>query len=139
MPDEQVEALNNKFLVASLLALKYSSQKDWLEQNALRMLLLAEDASEGLQKSFAIYLFGRSELKETTIREVLESLSIKLKDTIMSTLDIFIEKGRKENKEKMNYEFVRALLFQTDFTVAKIASLANVDEAFVQKVKDGLR
>ncbi|MES2777991.1 MAG: Rpn family recombination-promoting nuclease/putative transposase, partial [Bacteroidota bacterium] len=98
--DAQVIALKNKFLAASLLALKHSFEKKWLAENALRMLILTEQASEGLQKSFVVYMFGRSELKEDEINSLFESLSRNLKNTVMSTLDIFIEKGRVEGIEK---------------------------------------
>ncbi len=49
-----------------------------------------------------------------------------------------IEKGRKES-EKKTFEFVKNLLSQTDFTISKIAMLANVEETFVQKVKNTLK
>jgi predicted transposase/invertase (TIGR01784 family) len=94
--DEKITALNNKFLAASLLALKHSFQKDWIEQNMLQMLILTEKTSADLQRSFAVYLFNRSGLKEIEIRQLLESLPGALKKTVMSTLDILIEKGRKE-------------------------------------------
>jgi predicted transposase/invertase (TIGR01784 family) len=94
--DEKITALNNKFLAASLLALKHSFQKDWIEQNMLQMLILTEKTSADLQRSFAVYLFNRSGLKEVEIRQLLESLPGALKKTVMSTLDILIEKGRKE-------------------------------------------
>ena len=58
--EEDVEALNNKFLATSLLALKYTFQKEPLEQNAHRILILTEDASESLQKKFLVYFFERS-------------------------------------------------------------------------------
>lgn len=52
-----------------------------------------------------------------------------------------IEKGRKEGIEKgaeqKSREFVKNMLSNTDFTIAQIASLANVTEAFVKKVKAG--
>ena len=48
------------------------------------------------------------------------------------------EQDRDETVEEKNYEFVKNLLLQTDFNTAKIASLVNVDEAFVHKVKKGL-
>lgn len=132
--DEQVETLNNKFLAASLLALKHSFQKDWLEQNALRMLLLTENASENLQKNFIVYLFGRGELNEVVMEKLLETLSLTLKGTVMSTLDIFIEKGRKEGKEEGKAEIVKNLLLTNKFTITEIANFANVAETFVQKV-----
>ena len=140
--NEAVEKLNNRFLAASLLALKNSFQKKWLELNALKMLFLAEDASQNLQKNFAVYLFGRSELKEEDIRKLLDFLSTNLKNNVMSTLDIFIEKGMEiglkigiENLEKKNYEVVKNLLAINKLTISEIAKTAAVTEAFVKYVQ----
>lgn len=114
------------------------------------MLVLMETASQGLQKSFIVYLFGRNQLKEKAIRELFESLSGKTKNTIMSTLDIFVEKGRKEGRkegrkkgieegeERKSYEVVKNLLIADKFTVSEIANFANVSEQFVQKVNEDI-
>ena len=53
-----------------------------------------------------------------------------------------IEKGIEKGEEKVkrtSFEIVKNLLVETDFTVAKIASLAVVTEAFVRKVKKTLK
>ena len=47
-----------------------------------------------------------------------------------------IEKGRQEGKVESRLEVVKNLLVETDFPVAKIASLAGVTEDFVLKVKE---
>ncbi len=49
-----------------------------------------------------------------------------------------IEKGRDETKTKMDYNFVRNLLSQTDHSDEKIASLANVPLTFIEEVKKSL-
>jgi len=136
--DEQVETLNNKFLLASILALKHSFEKDWLKLNAHRVLLMIEEESEKLQKSFVIYLFSNSGLEEQEIEEVLESLPTMLKDTIMNTLDIFIEKGKKIGIEKGieigKLDVVENLLRNTDFSTVKIAELTGVSEVIVNRI-----
>jgi len=48
------------------------------------------------------------------------------------------KKGIEQGAEEKSYEVVKNLLLKTDFTTAKIASLANVTEAFVRKVKKTL-
>jgi hypothetical protein len=65
----------------------------------------------------------------------------------MNTLDIYIEKGRKEGMEKgmekgaeqKSHEFVKNLLSNTNFDIAKIAALADVPESFVKKIRTGLQ
>jgi predicted transposase/invertase (TIGR01784 family) len=46
-----------------------------------------------------------------------------------------IRKGIKKGQGKKSREFVKILLLNTDFTVAKIARLVNVTESFVRKMK----
>jgi len=159
MPDSRVEMIRNEFLAASLLALKHSFQKNWLEENALRMLILAENAPESLQRSFLIYLFGRGEIKAESVYKLLESLSDTLKENIMSTLDIFMEKGRKEGieigidkgiekgiekgirigVEKKNYDIVKNLIIKMGLSDSQAAEVAEVSVAFVAKVREELK
>ena len=47
-----------------------------------------------------------------------------------------LEKGRIEGEEKSKRVFVMNLLSNTDFTVEKIASLANVTVEFVNQIKN---
>ncbi|TDE18421.1 hypothetical protein E0F88_02470 [Dyadobacter psychrotolerans] len=142
IPDQQVEALNNKFLAASILALKQSFEKDWLEQTALMLLVWLEYADWNLQRGSIVYLFERSGLEEGKIREIVERLPIPLKDTVMNTAEMFMEKGKKigfeAGLEKGKAEFVVNLLKNTDFDVSKIAALANVSEQFVFAIREEL-
>jgi predicted transposase/invertase (TIGR01784 family) len=48
-------------------------------------------------------------------------------------------KGMEKGMEKVQKTFVKNLLLNTDFTIAKIAGLTNVTEAFVKKVKKTLK
>ncbi|WP_460684936.1 hypothetical protein [Niabella aquatica] len=61
----------------------------------------------------------------------------------MGVKEYLIQQGREEGFEKgteqKSNEFVKNLLSNTDFTIAKIASLANVTEAFVKKVRGSLQ
>ena len=50
-----------------------------------------------------------------------------------------MEKGIKKGMEKVKETFVKNLLLNTNFTIAKIAGLSNVTEAFVKKVKKSLK
>ena len=49
------------------------------------------------------------------------------------------EKGMEKGEERKSFILVKNLLLESDFTVAKIASVAAVTEAFVRKVKKTLK
>ncbi|MBX3257779.1 MAG: Rpn family recombination-promoting nuclease/putative transposase [Chitinophagaceae bacterium] len=144
LTDTEVERLNNKFLKASFLALKHSFEKEWLGRNAVNLLVLASAGPKALQKGFIIYLYSRGDLKE---ENVLNSLPEPIKKTIMSTLDIYIEKGRKKGieegiekgVEKKSREFIQNLLITERFSVPEIAGFAGVTEPFVKKVRASLK
>ena len=100
--DEQIQALHNKFLSASFLALKYSLIKAELENLIPTILALAEadGVESNLYSSLIVYTFELSGLDEARILGILETLPAKIKDRVMSTLDIFVEKGIKIGEEK---------------------------------------
>jgi predicted transposase/invertase (TIGR01784 family) len=50
-----------------------------------------------------------------------------------------IERGIEKGEERKSFILVKNLLLESDFTVAKIASMAAVTEAFVRKVKKTLK
>jgi predicted transposase/invertase (TIGR01784 family) len=69
--------------------------------------------------------------------------SLKIMDSIANYItkekDILYRMGERDGIEKGKEAFVKNLLLKTDFTIAKIASLTNVTEAFVKKVKKTLK
>lgn len=134
--DDEVEKLQNKFLSASLLALKHSFQKNWLEQNAIRILILSKNVAENLQRNLAVYLFANSNLNEQEIINLLESLPLKLKETVMNTLDIVEEKGVKKGIEMGVTNVAKNLLLNTDFSVEKIAILTGMSVDAVTKIRN---
>lgn len=62
IPDEQIQALHNKFLAASLLALKYSALKDRLGKLIPTILALAGEMDQNLQRNLIVYTFVSSDL-----------------------------------------------------------------------------
>ncbi len=130
LSDKEIEALNNKFLAASILALKHSWEKEWIEQNAIQLLMLASHGSKGLRKGFIIYLYSRTRLDEKTLNSLPEAI----KKDVMNTLDIYFEKGIEQGIEKAKEQIVQNLINTGKFTIPEIANLAGVPEAFVKKV-----
>jgi len=102
-------------------------------------LVLASKEQKGLTKGFIIYLYSRGRLEE----KVLNSLPDAIKKDVMNTLDIYIEKGRKEGFEKGiekgiekgKEQIVQNLINTKKFSRSEIANLAGVPEAFVKKVR----
>jgi hypothetical protein len=137
LSDEHVEALNNKFLVASLLALKHTFDKEWLEANMLRLLSLGQEVPENLLSRFIVYIFERSGFKEEQITMTIETLPIQLKKTVMSTLDIFVEKGEKIGVGKTLDKTTRNMLLE-GFSVDTICKLLEVTPEFVARVQKEL-
>ena len=58
-----------------------------------------------------------------------------LKEGLQEGLKEGLKLGLRQAGEKNNYEFVKNLLLETNFSVTKISALANVAEAFVLEVK----
>jgi predicted transposase/invertase (TIGR01784 family) len=53
-------------------------------------------------------------------------------------IEIGIEKGIEKGEERKSFEIIKNLLLESDFTIAKIASVAGVTEDFVRMVKKTL-
>lgn len=98
LTDEEISRVENKFLAATFLALKYSQQKEWLNENAIYLFTLGAQAPDGLKKSLIIYIGSRSKLSENA----LNSLPEPIKQDVMNTLEIYFERGvEKGIKEGM--------------------------------------
>lgn len=139
VPDEQIQALHNKFLAASLLAMKYSVLKDHLKPLIPTILKLASEIDQNLQTSLIVYTFVNSELSEQQIIEMITALPTQIKETVMSTLDIFVEKGRKEGKiegqQEKTENAVRNLIKQSLLTDEQIASALEVTVNYVTNIR----
>lgn len=146
LSDEHVEALGNRFLVASLLALKHAFDIKWLEDNILRIFSLLDDADENLQNKFIVYIFERSRWNEERLIMLIETLPKTLKKTVMSTMDILLEKGKRigvaEGKkigleigvEKTLLKTTRSMILE-GFSVDIICKVLEVNADFVNQVK----
>lgn len=137
--DEQIQALNNKFLAAALLAMKHSVLKARLSELIPTILKLASGMDQNLQTSLIVYTFVNSELSEQQIIELITSLPTQIKENVMSTLDIFIEKGRKEGKiegqQEKTHNAVRNLIKQSLLTDEQIASAMDVSLNYIAAIR----
>jgi hypothetical protein len=69
--------------------------------------------------------------------EILKNMD-SIAEYISEEKDIFYRRGELKGIEKEKEASVKVLLLNTDFTIAKIASLSEVTQAFVEKVKKSL-
>ena len=161
--DEQIRKLNNKFLVASLLAMKHSLVKSELETLIPEILSMTQGVNKNLQSNLIVYIFVTSGLEEQRIVAILETLPLTIKETVMSTLDIFVEKGKRigreeglaegrvkgiaegkaegkaegfaEGKKKNAEKVVRNLIRVSTLTDEQIASVAEVQVEYVTQMR----
>lgn len=70
LDNKEIETLNNKFLAASFLALKHTWNREWLENNILKLLTFSLDGPKGLQKGLIIYMGSRSIFTEKILNFV---------------------------------------------------------------------
>ncbi|MBX2921334.1 MAG: hypothetical protein KF746_04005 [Chitinophagaceae bacterium] len=105
---------------------------------------MAAAGPKELQKGFIIYLYSRGDLKEENI---LNSLPEPIKKTIMSTLDIYIEKGRKKGIEegiekgieKAKQDVIENLILRLGLSDKQAADIAEVPVSFIKKVRASLK
>lgn len=143
LTDAEIKALNNKFLAASFLAFKHHKDKEWIEQNALSLLLFAADGPPGLRKGFVIYLYSRGKFDE----KILNSLPDTIKSDIMNTLDIYFEKGIEKGIEKGmekgiakgKQDIIRNLIHSGKMSVSEIANMTGEPESFIRQVKRSIQ
>ena len=93
---------------------------------------------EHLFELLIIYFFIISKLEEPKIIEILKSVPENLKDKIMSTYDMLIEKGEKRGAYYTQYENIRNMLLK-GFTEAVICKALNVSQDLIMKVKEELQ
>ena len=133
--DEKIQTLQNKFLAASLLAMKYSVLKEGLSEWIPTIFELAVETEKNLQTSLIVYIFVNSELSEYQIIELVTSLPNQIKETVMSTLDIFVEKGRKEGELGKSRTAAENLIKLSLLTDQQIASALEVTTDYVADIR----
>lgn len=139
LSEETIRTVRNQFLVSALLMMKYAADKRKLKARLPDILSIGlGQGSEGPGAMLVSYGFELVELTEEEIKAILDSLSSDIKEEVMSTYDLLIEKGFEKGAEQKSYEFVKNLIQDTEFDDAKIASLAVVAVPFVKKVRADL-
>ena len=138
--------LNNNFLKASLLALKHSFEKEWLEANATRLLVWSEDTAENLRKGFVVYFFGRAKLEKSKILKIMETLPSSVRKTVKSTADYFREEGRQQglqeglqSLQEQTEKVVRNLVRASGLADEQIAEMGEVSVDYVVRIRKEMK
>nr|WP_295922264.1 Rpn family recombination-promoting nuclease/putative transposase [uncultured Dyadobacter sp.] len=136
--DQDIQALHNKFLAASLLAMKHSAFKEKLLALVPMILTLASETDKNLQNILIIYTLKGNSLSDEQISNLISPLPSKNKDTIMDALEIFEERGRKKGQEETTQNSVKNLIRQSVLTDEQIASAMNVTIDYVVEIRRSL-
>ena len=139
--------LNNNFLKASLLALKHSFEKGWLEANATKLLVWSGDAAENLYKGFFVYLVEQGQIESNKILKIMEALPSSIKTKAKNALDYFREEGRKEGLrdgrqeglQEQTEKVVRNLVRASGLADEQIAEMAEVSVDYVFRIRKEMK
>lgn len=136
--DDSIQKLRNKFLAASLLALKNSilkrDSKEWIPL----ILELANEAGAELQTSLIIYIFVNSGLKEHEILKMIDMAPVTIKKTAKTTWDYILESGMEEGllrgREEKTEKAVRNMILKGS-TTEFICDVQEVTPEYVARMR----
>ncbi len=132
--DEAIQALHNKFLAASFLALKYSMLKGDPQEWMPLILELAGDTGADLQTSLFIYIFVTSGLKQEEILEIIDMAPATIKKRAMTTADYFLEEGKELGMEQKTERAVRNMIRER-FETEVICKIQEVTPEYVTRIR----
>ncbi len=128
--DEAIQALHNKFLAASFLALKYSMLKGDSKEWVPLILELAGEAGADLQTSLIVYIFVNSGLKKEEISKIIHMAPVTIKKKAMTTWDYLLEEGMEKKTEKA----VRNMIHE-GFETEIICKIQEVTPGYVARIR----
>lgn len=136
IPDEDIVALHNRFLAASFLAMKYSAFKEHLNALIPTILTLGSDMEKNLLNTLIVYTLVGNPLGREQFLELITSLPpFPNKESIMDTLEQFVEKGRKEGQEEKALDAIKRMIKLSSLTDEQIAVFLDVTVNYVANVR----
>lgn len=138
VPDEQINALDNVLLQASLLALKHAFDPGWLAQNAVRLFILYDGASGNLIRGFALYLSRQGQFDKAKIKEIMEAIPPAAKKTTTTIADYFQEQGYLKGREEAFAEKNRIAalkMIRKGYADAEICEVLEVTAEYVTRIR----
>lgn len=141
LTDEQLIRLKiTGMLRDALMLLKYIWQMEHLLGNLQKIFSSYEEylnspmGQNFLNESF-VYILSRNDKPEDVITLIITSLPEPLKNSTMSTLEMIIQRGKKEGKKEEQLRAIRGFL-EMKVDVKTIAKALKLSERYVQKIKD---
>ncbi len=131
LSDDTIRENDNKFLAASLLAIKYSFSKSQLKQMIPNILSLSSaQKDEDLQNHLIGYILESTGLEADQLIAITQNLSPKTKEAEVNTLDLFAQrgylKGYQKGVEEAREKMVRNLIKIPDLTDELIATATDL-------------
>lgn len=161
LDDHAIIRLKAHFLINVLLSLKHQGEKTYLLSNISFLFHgLQHTKDKHTEKNYTerilVYLLVTSEFSDQDWAQLIEKTPPPIKDLAMSTYDMLIKKGKEQGielgkeqgielgkelgfelgEEKKAREVVLALLLEfPEFSNARVAALAKVEEEFVKALR----
>jgi predicted transposase/invertase (TIGR01784 family) len=140
---EQLLGMRSSMMAAAMLAQQWRMDPVKLKDEFYRIYKIFQegDSNTNFLEMIVVYSFRVSDIQEVQLAEVIKSIPEPIKENIMSTYIMLIEKGKKEGKlegeqigkikEKTEFVFT---LFDEGFDTASIARFVKLPEEEVVKI-----
>ncbi|MCR9134133.1 MAG: Rpn family recombination-promoting nuclease/putative transposase [bacterium] len=141
-PDEEIKQASNPKLTAALIAMKHFYEQGYLLKQMQFLLLHATDEHGNLYKPLLVYLFDKLPDQMDAIQKAMEDLPPPVKTEAMSILDACEARGKAEGKaEGYSEKTLRTCInmIQDEFDNATICRVLEVDDAYVDEVREQLK
>ena len=145
-PDEEIRQASNPKLTAALIAMKHFYEQGYLLKQMQFLLLHATDEHGNLYKPLLVYLFDKLPDQMDAIQKAMGDLPPPVKNEAMSILDAYEARGEAKGKAEGKAEGYSEKTLQTcinmiqdGFDNATICRVLEVDDAYVDEVREQLR
>ncbi|WP_162344022.1 Rpn family recombination-promoting nuclease/putative transposase [Cyclobacterium salsum] len=126
---DQLMEMRNNLMGAAILAQQWRINPTKLKEDFERIfrLLPIEDTKMNFLEMIVVYALNVSEITEAQLGETIKSIPEPLKEKIMTTYTMLIEKGIQKGKIEEKNEVIVSL-FDEGFETAKIAKIVKLSE-----------
>jgi predicted transposase/invertase (TIGR01784 family) len=140
---EQLLGMRSSMMAAALLAQQWRIDPVKLQEDFERIyrIFQLEDSNTNFLEMIVVYSLRVSDIQEVQLAEVIKSIPEPIKETIMTTYTMLIEKGKLEGKAEGKLEGKREgklevvlTLFDEGFETARIAKFVKMEAEEVVKI-----